>query len=299
MPTPSRVRLLCLASLLSAAPIARAQVVNPADKQRPPETDAEDLLEVDTHQIGSTTVTARRVSELREEDRIGPYDQPAWTAYRRFPTTRIYVRPPGSFGFEYWSRPTIPKHGPTEIQTQYEFEIGLPNRFQFDFYIVNNSEGHDGPSEFNQQKLELRYAFADWGKIWGNPTAYVEYKFSDPDVDSYELKLLLGDELKPSWHWGTNLVYERELSGSLENVYELTAGISHTLKDERLSLGGEIKTSIADEHSDRGEWTEELLVGPSLQYRPTPRVHLDVATLVGIGSDSPEAQLFFVLGYDF
>lgn len=301
MIAPSRLRLICLASMLSIAAIARAQnVVNPADKQRPPEAVDEELaIEGDTYQYGSTVVTARRMNEYREEDRIGPYDQPAWTAYRRFPTTRIYVRPPGSFGFEYWLRPTIPKHGPAKIQTQYEFEIGLPNRFQFDFYIVNNSEGHDGPSEFNEQKLELRYAFADWGKIWGNPTAYVEYKFSDPDFDAYELKLLLGDELAPSWHWGTNLVYERELGGSLENVYELTAGVSKTLKDEQFSLGAEIKTSLADEHDDRGDFSEELLIGPSLQYRPTQRIHMDIAALAGIGNDSPDAQFFFVLGYDF
>jgi hypothetical protein len=43
-------------------------------------------------QVSTTTVTAKRVSEYREEDLIGPYGQPQWTAVRRFPTTRVYVR---------------------------------------------------------------------------------------------------------------------------------------------------------------------------------------------------------------
>jgi len=289
--------LSCLTSITLVE--GRAQIVNPADKQRPPEEPASELEPGEFDQIGTTVVSARRVSDLREEDRIGPYGQPAWTAHRRFPSTRVYVRPPGSFGFEYWSRPTIPRHGPTKVQTQYEFEIGLPHRFQVDLYLVNNSEGSDGPSEFNEHKFEVRHALADWGKLWGNPTVYVEYANNDVEADGLELKLLLGDELRPSWHWGTNLVFERQLGDDLENVYELTAGVSHTLSDEEFSLGAELKTSIADVHDDRGDFSEELLVGPSLQYRPTRNIHLDLAPLVGIGSDSPDAQIYFVLGYDF
>ena len=29
---------------------------------------------------------------LHEEERIGSYGQPRWTAHRRFPTTRVYVQ---------------------------------------------------------------------------------------------------------------------------------------------------------------------------------------------------------------
>jgi len=291
--------LLALLVLGALSAPAASQVVNPADKQRPPDDPGAVLpSDVATVQVGSTTVTAQRMSELREEDLIGSYRQPEWTAHRRFPTTRVYVRPANTFGFEYWSRPTIPEKGPTETRTQYEFEIGLPNRFQLDFYIVNNSEGHDGSSEFDQHKTELRYALADWGEIPWNPTLYAEYVNNNNEADAYELKLLFGDELATSWHWGTNLVFEHQLGDSLENVYEVTAGISKTLRDQRLSLGVEVKAAMADEHDDRGEYEEELFIGPSLQYRPSNRVHIDLAPLVGVGSDSPDAQLFLVIGYD-
>ena len=65
---------------------AVAQIANPADKQKPP-ADPAQLPE-------ETYVTGQQVSDLREEDRIGPYGQPEWTAHRRFPFTRVYVRPP-------------------------------------------------------------------------------------------------------------------------------------------------------------------------------------------------------------
>ena len=79
---------------------AAAQIVNPADKQKGQQPLPEE-----------TVVTGQAVSDLREEDRIGPYGQPEWTTHRRFAFTRIYVRPPGTFGFEYWLRPTIPRDG--------------------------------------------------------------------------------------------------------------------------------------------------------------------------------------------
>ena len=188
---------------------AAAQIANPADKQKPPQ-DPPQLPE-------ETVVTGQQVSDLREEDRIGPYGQPEWTAHRRFPFTRVYVRPPGTFSFEYWVRPTVPKHGgSTDVRTQYEFEFGLPGRWQMDLYLNQNKEGSTGEMK-NENAFELRYALADWGKLWGNPTLYGEYKSKDADVDVVEFKLLVGDELSSSWHWGTNLVYEKEISGAGES----------------------------------------------------------------------------------
>lgn len=283
--------------LVSLTTIAAAQIVNPADKQQPPPTTPPEFT--DTREFPPTVVTGRRVSDLREEDRIGPYDQPEWTAHRRFPTTRVYVRPPGSFGFEYWSRPKIPRHGPAEIQTQYEFEVGLPYRFQIDMYMVHNQTGNEGEADFNEQKFEVRYALADWGVLPLNPTLYVEIDNKDQEPDVIEYKLLFGDEFASSWHWGSNLVLEHETGGELTNEYELTFGVSKTLVDEKWSAGGELKASLADTHDDRGNYEEELKIGPSVQYRPRPNIHMDFAPLIGIGHDSPDAEIFFVLGYDF
>jgi hypothetical protein len=273
-----------------------AQGTNPADKQQPP---AQEPALTPDDQISTTTVTAKRVSEYHEEDLVGPYEQPEWTTIRRFPSTRVYVRPPGTFAFEYWKRLDFARHGPTEVQTQYEFEVGLPGRFQVDMYINSTQAGSGGEGGMNGESVELRWALAEWGRIWGNPTLYVELANRDMEADVLEYKLLLGDQLADGWHWGTNFVFEHEMGGDIANTYELTAGVSKILTDERLSLGGELKTSLTDTSADRGTYEEELLVGPSLQYRPRRNIHLDVATLAGIGGDSPDAQAFFVLGYEF
>jgi hypothetical protein len=297
----ARVAACSAAFVACIASAAFAQVVNPADAQKPPDKKATPPLDqaLQPDQVPSTTVTAKRVSELREEDLVGPYNQPEWTTARRFPSTRVYVRPPETVAFEYWLRPTIPRHGATQTKTQYEVEIGLPEHFQLDVYMTSNSDGQKGDFGFNEQSVELRWAFADWNAIPMNPTLYLEYTFGDKDPDAIEGKLLLGDEISTGWHWGLNLVYERQISGELQNTYELTGGISRTLSDERFSLGAELKTSLNDVHGSRGDFSKELLIGPSAQYRAGTHVHVDLAPLVGIGGESPAAQIFLVAGYEF
>jgi hypothetical protein len=274
---------------------AAAQIANPADSQKPPPAPTQTPAQLPDE----TVVTSHPVSDLHEEDRIGPYGQPEWTTHRRFPFTRIYVRPPGTFSFEYWERVTIPHGGGKAATiTQYEFEVGLPGRFQFDMYLNQNKEGRDSPME-NENAVELRYALADWDKLWGNPTLYAEYVSRDAQVDKFEGKLLLGDELSRSWHWGTNFYFERELGDTGENDYGFTGGLSKTLEDEHLSLGVETKIEWVDLSASRGDYDKVILLGPSLQYRPSSHLHMDIAPLVGLGPDSPDMQALFVLGYEF
>lgn len=280
-----------LASLAFLCGSAAAQIVNPADRQQAPRP---------TETAPPVVVEGRRVSDLREEDRIGSYQQPEWTSHRRFAETRIYVRPEGTTEFEYWLIPELPRHGgPTETKTQYEFEFGLPSRFQLDLYLVSHQQGNDGPMEFDEQKLEVRHAFADWDAIWGNPTAYLEWAAVNDAPDHFEAKLLFGGEVDSSWHWGANLVYEQETGGLRESAYELTGGLSKTLVDQRFSVGAEIKWAMIDDDADRGNFANEVLVGPSLQFRPVPRAHIDVAPLFGVTDDSPEAKVTVLFGWEF
>lgn len=285
---PSRARAFVLSSLLSL-PLA-AQVVNPADKQRAAETP----------QNPPVIVEGRQVSDLREEDRIGSYQQPEWTSHRRFAETRIYVRPEGTAEFEYWLIPEVPKGGgPTQTTAQYEFEFGLPYRFQFDLYLVSHEDGNQGPMTFDEQKFEVRWAFADWDKIWGNPTAYLEWAATNDGPDHVEAKMLFGGEVISGWHWGANLVFEHETGGLQENSHEFTGGISRTLTDKRFSVGAELKSAWVDDKTDRGSYSNELLLGPSFQFRPLPNAHIDLAPLFGCTDDSPDFKFTFVFGWEF
>ncbi|MCC6408305.1 MAG: hypothetical protein IT453_14165 [Planctomycetes bacterium] len=309
-----RIRLqrsaLAWSSALLLGGLAHAQVVNPADKaasqDRARTGDLADELDADlqdghapSYAMPSIEVQGERVSPLREEDRIGSYGQPRWTAKRRFPSTRVYVVPEGKVEFEWWARWKDPRDGKPELQTQYEWEFGLPHRLQLDLYAVSNQTVDTGEMAFNEQKIELRYAFADWGKLWGNPAAYVEWDQKSDEADVVEYKLLLGDEAAVGWHWGANLIYEQQVGDLREAEYGLSLGLSHTLQDERLSLGGELKAALVDDSADRGDYAKELEIGPSLQWRPNPALHIDFAPLVGIGPDSRQFDVFVVIGWEF
>ena len=110
---------------------------------------------------------------------------------------------------------------------------------------------------------------------------------------------LPGGEVSSGWHWGTNLVFEHETGGAQENGYEITAGISRTLVDQRFSIGGEVKAAWIDEKTDRGNFANEILVGPSFQFRPLVNTHIDLAPLFGVTDESPDAKLTLVFGWEF
>jgi hypothetical protein len=304
-----------LAAALFLGGVVEAQVVNPADKARdegtkgeaataqsaqgPPPAGTAPEKHLRSFELPPVKVIGEEPAALKEEELIGPNQQPRWTAHRRFSETRIYVAPPGTFEFEFWLIPEIPRKGPANVKTQFEFEMGLPYRFQVDLYAVADKTGNQGGFSFDEEKLEARWAFADWGKIPGNPTLYLEWALHDMEPDSLEMKLLLGDQIAPRWHWGANLVYERELGAAGENNYEINTGVSYAVVDTLLSVGVEEKFAFADEKGSRGTFTTQVLVGPSFQIRPVPQAHFDFAPLIGLTGDAPRAELFFVLGWEF
>src|SRR5437868_5152801 len=82
------LKVLGIAAFLTCGPIARvdAQVVNPADKQpatNEPQDQAQATVD-DHHTWTMPPVTVYGQAPLHEEDRIGDYAQPRWTAHRRF-----------------------------------------------------------------------------------------------------------------------------------------------------------------------------------------------------------------------
>ncbi|HEV3026157.1 MAG TPA: hypothetical protein VG457_01210, partial [Planctomycetota bacterium] len=159
--------------------------------------------------------------KLQDELPIGPTNKPMWTGSRPSPTTRIYLQvDPGEVEFEQWFDIRINKDHqvPTEVRMSEEFEFGLGSRFQLDLYAntVFESSGQSSTTAIRSWAGEIRYALADWGVLWGNPTLYLEYIIwnNQPDAHadgaaaSLEGKLLLGDDLGNGWRWGSNFFYE-------------------------------------------------------------------------------------------
>lgn len=258
--------------------------------------------------VPETRVSAPRA--LREEERIGTYAQPRWTAKRRFPNTRIYVVPEGTAQFEYWLETKTPLDAAedTRFRSLFEFEFGLGHRLQLDLYLQTEQQSFEEWG-LKAEKFEVRYAFANWGELPANPTLYLEWTREHEGPHAAEVKLLLGDELGPRLHWGANLVYERVLGGSREAEYALTGGLSYTLQDEQLSLGGELKVELVDVSGRRFNFDAfEVLAGPSLQWRPVKAAHVDLVALMGAeferepGADFESAVLLeptFIFGWEF
>lgn len=307
-------RRVLLAAVLTATSAAFGQIANPADNARSSAADAKSTVppittavpsqrHVRTYEMPAVEVVGEPTSSLREEERIGSYNQPRWTATRRFPGTRVYVVPEGKIEAEYWLRPTFNKNGSTDIRSLYELEIGLPYRMQLDLYLrTDRSMGHDVTNDDTLlgEQIELRYALADWGKIWGNPTLYFEYLSLEDRPDKIEPKLLLGGELAEGWHWGVNFVLEQEMGGARESEWEVTWGVSKTLEDSRFSIGLEGQHSFITEKGDRNHYYNENFVGPSLQYKPFDGLTINLVPMVGFGdAGSPKGRVYLNVGYEF
>ena len=280
-----------------------AQVVNPATAQtKPKPIPTATVAQAGTHTWEMPPIEVFGKAPLVEEDLIGTYAQPRWTTHRRFSETRVYVIPEGMADYEFWLIPEVPKHGgPTTLGAQYEFEFGLPGRIQIDLYAVSHKTGKTGEMQFDQQKYEVRWALADWGKIFGNPTLYAEWKAESNAPDHIEAKLLLGGQIKPGWHWGSNFVYEHEIAGAKEDSREWTTGLSYSAKDSKVGIGLETQLArISEVNKGTREHTgTEFLLGPSVQFRPSPRSHLDIAPLFGLTKASLRSKIFVVFGWEF
>ena len=241
------------------------------------------------------------VAETRfhEESPVGPYQQPEWTEHRRFPSTRVYLQdPPWNMEFEQWGRWQKFRDGSSAYLFQEEATLGLPHRFQFDLYD-NWTTADNGNTKEDSIATELRYAFADWGEIPLNPTLYLEYKFGINKTDAGEAKILLGDQLAPRWHWGVNLFVEQETSGEESTETGISAALAYTVVDQELSFGVEMEYAQESVKYERSDPEKELLIGPSVQWRPVPRIHIDAVPMFGITNDAPRIELWVVLGYDF
>lgn len=254
----------------------------------------------------STPILAVQMPEVKvsgqynEDARSGPYNAPEWTNDRRFSTTRIYLQQQGwgQVGFEQWWRGRYYRDGTAQNKFEEEIEIGLPYRFQLDIY-ENWVMDQDRYTTQDEASIELRWALADWGKIPLNPTLYAEYAFVDAGADTVELKLLLGDNIGPRWHWGANFSLEQEVTDAHSTELLFAQGISYTLIDQKLDVGVEMEFIHTTEYGSRSDPSVEFQMGPSIQWRPTSWSHIDIVPLIGMTGDSPRVESFVIFGIDF
>jgi hypothetical protein len=238
-----------------------------------------------------------------DPEHIGSYQQPLWTTQRRFLETRAYVIPEGDFEFEYWNIVESERNKVTLTTQKYEAEIGLGNRLQLDVYAIsdgiNNKQHYFA---FDEHDVEVRYAFADWNKIPGNPTAYAEYKFLNGQPDHVEFKGLFSGDLKvcgKNLDWAANGVWEHQMGAHFGNTYEATGGVAYEL-NSKISAGVETKIELDDTILHRFRFqTPTVLIGPSVQFTPLKNLHIDFTPEVGVTHNSPELKTLLIFGWKF
>ena len=247
-------------------------------------------------EMATVIVTAKKYPL---QTKVGPYNQPLWSTMRMFPSTRVYVmNPPGSVMYEKWFDIRDRRDGPAQIRMRDEFTFGLGKRLQLDLYSHTVYDGENGNKTFSWRGFswELRYALADWGKIWGNPTIYYEMKM----LDGYwgiEPKLLLGDRIGNNGIWGLNLIYEGNLANTKEErepEYASTASYGHIVNND-LTLG----VSGMYRHNDYSGGSNEYYLGPLLQYRFNGHAYLTVEVMPGLTQDSKASRSTIIFAWRF
>ena len=213
--------------------------------------------------LGSVTRScARRIGSANTHSRAG---LPTGVLVRRAFTSI----PDGKIEFEYWLIAQIPRHGATELQHLFELEVGLPHRFQFDLYLVDRHEGSGGKA-FVDGKFAAALRSGRLECDLGQSDTLHRMEIDRFGTDELEAKVLVGGEIAPRWHWGANAVYDGQTGGDGFTSYELTVGISYTLLDEKFSVGAETHVELYDVNGHRGNFKNDVFIGPSIQYRPRP-----------------------------
>jgi hypothetical protein len=263
------------------------------------------------------------------EQLIGPYNQPRWSARGRFSAdTDVYVLPPFSFYLDLDYHGTFPRVGKSDHLFTQEFELGLPYRFQLAFEL--NQELQNGRSQIPFVTFEGRWAPANWGKIPLNPTLLVEYDIGigkqypvqsgqnaeqdsgDEPIgdtvrgqtmksipDSYEVRLLLGQEIAKYVEFASNIFFDQDLWADREREIGFSTASSYAIRGEALKVGLETGYRNVSQPGARSKAQNIFELGPSFTFKPSPHTRIDLAPLFGITSDSPHLDLFVIFSIDF
>lgn len=270
------------------------------DLAAPPSLSMEDM----NRQVGIIPWNSNEIQS--DTDLVGPYGQPVWTTQRPWATTRSYVLPPGTVNLEQWYRPTFNRGKKQDTRWLEEIAIGLPGRFQLDVYErwhTKTDDNNNLNAAHEGVQIELRWALANWGDIFMNPTLYAEWiqrNNVESEPDKYELKLLLSDSFfHDKIFYACNFILEQEVSGERETEYGFAQAVSWTVVERKLMAGIEMRYQSDTVQGGRDNPTHDFAIGPSVQWRPTNRTFVDVVPLIGIGKDSPHAQLYVIAGIQF
>lgn len=117
--------------------------------------------------------------------------------------------------------------------------------------------------------------------------------------DSYELRLLLGQEIGKLIEFAGNIFFEQAVSGTRERDMGFSTAWSYALRGEALKVGVETSYSNESEHGARSKAKNIFEIGPSFTVKPSPHTRVDLAPLLGATKKSPAAEVFMIFSIGF
>ncbi|MEP6938094.1 MAG: hypothetical protein ABI871_08495 [Chthoniobacterales bacterium] len=261
------------------------------------------------------TESSVHVSATADEfEELGGYGQPQWAERSRASaTTRLYVLSPYEFYAGIVSESDFPRHGKSNHDLTQEIELGLPHRFELG---IENDLGISGRhAEETNIGVAARYAFGAWEKIPLNPAISAEYNFGigkriardrfvsgkdrarRDEPDSYELRLLLGQEFIPRVQWASNLFFRQDLGGPRERDAGFTQDVYYVVIPDKVQLGASMRYTHRENHASASG--NEFIIGPSVTWKPNRHTVVDLAPLLGCTHDSPHVAAFLSISYEF
>jgi hypothetical protein len=240
-----------------------------------------------------------------------PHKSPTWTVYRSFTNTRFWRLDKGQQAFEGWYTGRFKHDGQKGDNThlyQVEYMYSPVRGLQLDLYF-NYKKDKDEGAHIEGWQIEARIAPWDYGKVWGNPTLYLEAHPQTRGPNRAEARLLLGGELlTPRLRGAINPFYEFNLDSPngvhADYAPEVEAGVTGAgafavVPDFAIGVEGryQMEQQGKDENNPR-KYFPVAKVGPTVWLR-TLEGHLSftVAGLFGATENSDAFLTTAIIDY--
>lgn len=255
-------------------------------------------------------VSAAESGEEFEEP--GGYGQPQWAERSRASaTTKLYVLSPWEVFLGVISESRIARHGHALEELTQEIEVGLPFRFELD--LENQIRAGEGNLAEHGLSAGLRYALADWGKIPLNPALSANYLFptgpggadrfgslgDNRRSSGYEVRLLLGQEFVPRFQWAANVFFRDELGSSRTREIGFAQDLAYLAVADKFEIGAEMRFTHESRRERPRMSATELVVGPSVNWKPNLHTVVSLAPLIGCTADSPRLAILAAVSLEF
>ena len=159
---------------------------------------------------------------------------------------------------------------------------------------------------------EVRYAFANWNVIPLNPAISAEYIFgtgksvkdatSDRDLrrqaNAVAIRLLLGQNFGDHFGYGMNVGVEQYVSHDSGREFDISQSVAYGAMKGRFEFGAEMRY-VHNTSQRRSGDNNELVVGPTIGWKPARQLRVSAAPLFGCTGDSPRLATFLLVSYEF